>query len=656
MCRRATGVGGTNLTRYDKAIADAKTLHQSSIKRIKDFMCKWHTDPCCSIQCCRCFTYVEIEQAYLAHIYAHRGDKLRVQEWLHNQVLNSCTVKVDPTTLKNTISQSTFKVLGRDVCPALFKCVYKTGNSTVSDIRKSLQSGTMVQLYSLGAKNTRENVQAAATTMMNEFQDRLAAVCEIRPNNLAEDADFVTELRDATEISNSQMDYNEKRVFPCCYSWVSLYNEYLNENALNYAHIQDETGTFSYNHFRTTFKSRYPNIVFLSKDSTAFKCKICSALRTMLNGAIRQGDRLRIEGHIKTHTHNFRRAREHYANTIHRCILNFKVFKELSVVIDGMDQNKCLFPRLTNRYDLPQDAQIKFHLIGALVHGLGFQGHLFQSKKWTRCASDTNITVLVRTIYWSMKATGQTKLPDILHLQLDNCVKENKCNEFYAFLYYLVYIGAFKEIYASYCVVGHTHIDIDQVFSRLSCRLRKGHVTFTEFMAAMQDSYTYMGRKAEIERVEHVAHWGHAVHPHFVDVLNGITEPLLFKIHRADPDEAASTQISYKSHCEKLEWKGNLELLSAHTPMPWATEGNNDECLQCFDVTGIPDASGDEIMTRFNQHIKPNIDVNRLPDVRREWQSWADSEDAWALRLCAECSERRRQLRSVSTTLCTYDS
>jgi hypothetical protein len=483
---------------------------------------------------------------------------------------------------------------------------------------------------------------------MHEYQDRVAALSEIRPNNLSEDDDKTNELREITEVTDSQMDMNERRVFPCCSSWVSFYGEYLNENALKYSHLQDELGTFTYNHFRTTFQRRYPNITFLGKDSTAFKCKVCSKLRTQISGATRQGDRLLIEGHIKAHTDHFRRARNNYAETILRCITNFKIFREISVVIDGMDQNKCLFPRLTNRFDLGHENQIKFHLIGALVHGLGFQGHLFQSKKWTRCSSDTNITVLIRTLSWAMRATGQTKLPDILHLQLDNCVKENKCNEFFAFLFYLVYIGAFKEIYVNYCVVGHTHIDIDQVFSRLSSRLRRGHLTFTEFIGAMEDSYTYLGRKAEVERVEHVANWGAAIKGHIVDSINGITMPLCFKFSRQSLDIESDTIVSYKTHCGKKAWKGELGLVSESAPMPWTTEDSNALQLICKNVTGIIDKTGKEIMSTFDEHIRPNVPPARADDVRREWVAWADSEDAWAVQLCQSCSFNRAEVRYVT--------
>jgi hypothetical protein len=216
-----------------------------------------------------------------------------------------------------------------------------------------------------------------------------------------------------------------------------------------------------------------------------------------------------------------------------------------------------------------------------------------------------------------------------------------------SFLYYLVYIGAFKEIYVNYCVVGHTHIDIDQVFSRLSGRLRRGHLTLTEFMAAMQDSYTYLGRKAEIERLEHVAHWGHAINDYTIDKLNGITEPLCFRFQRETDDITSPVTVSYKAHCEKKSWKGNLCLVAEDAPLPWQTVGCTN-ILGVLDVTGIRDGTGDEIMSRFENKIIPHVPEDRHTDVRSEWQSFADSEAKWAEDLCAECSRHRSAVRIVS--------
>jgi hypothetical protein len=649
-CFSGTGPGGNKQARYDKAVIKAQQRISIIVAKIESFTTAWGNNRCCRHECYKAFGTDEILQLHLAHHYTIKNKTNYHKPWLQSQISNSCTLVSDDITGIKTLSKSSFKISGVDVCPQVFKCIYFVGHDQFNQCRKNCLNGILVVDHTQhNVLSKRNDMHTSKTMILHEFQDRMAACSEVMPNSLTEDNDGVQEIREHTEITDSQMNYNERRVFPCCFTWMSLHTEYVNETSVKYSHLQDEIGTVTYNHFRESFKSRYPNISFLNKDSTAFKCKKCSELRTKLAGATHAGDRLIIESYIKLHTIHFRRARDYYATTIQRCIVDFHVFKELSIVIDGMDQNKCLFPRVTNRFDLAQEDQIKFHLIGSLVHGLGFQGHLLQSRKWTRCASDTNITVLIRTISWVMKITGQIKLPEILHLQLDNCVKENKCNEFFAFLHYLVYIGAFKEIYVNYCVVGHTHIDIDQVFSRLSSRLRRGHLTLTEFMAAMMDSYTYLGRKADIERLEHVAHWGHSMEQNnmMIDKLNGITEPLCYRFRR-DLDTADNpVRISYKFHSGKAAWKGSLELLKDTLPTPWAT----DVCcepLQVLDVTGIRDGTGDEIMKRFEEKISIHVPHARVGDVRREWQAFADAENAWAHVLCQQCSRLRSLVREVT--------
>lgn len=53
-----------------------------------------------------------------------------------------------------------------------------------------------------------------------------------------------------------------------------------------------------------------------------------------------------------------------------------------------------------------------------------------------------------------------------LHLQLDNCVGENKNNIVLAFIGGLVAAGVIGSAEVCFLIVGHTHIKIDQVFSR----------------------------------------------------------------------------------------------------------------------------------------------------------------------------------------------
>lgn len=63
--------------------------------------------------------------------------------------------------------------------------------------------------------------------------------------------------------------------------------------------------------------------------------------------------------------------------------------------------------------------------------------------------------------------------PRKLYLQLDNTGRQNKSKYLFAYLGWLVQTGQAMEVYVSFLPVGHTHEDIDQLFSRLSEYLRK---------------------------------------------------------------------------------------------------------------------------------------------------------------------------------------
>jgi hypothetical protein len=55
--------------------------------------------------------------------------------------------------------------------------------------------------------------------------------------------------------------------------------------------------------------------------------------------------------------------------------------------------------------------------------------------------------------------------PSVLHLQFDNCSHENKNKYMLAYCHWLVFNQVFRSITISFLLVGHTHEDIDQMFS-----------------------------------------------------------------------------------------------------------------------------------------------------------------------------------------------
>jgi hypothetical protein len=65
------------------------------------------------------------------------------------------------------------------------------------------------------------------------------------------------------------------------------------------------------------------------------------------------------------------------------------------------------------------------------------------------------------------------RLPPILHMQLDNCWKDNKSYYVLCFWSLLVAKGIFEEVFVSFLLVGHTHEDIDTTFGRWSMKLHE---------------------------------------------------------------------------------------------------------------------------------------------------------------------------------------
>jgi hypothetical protein len=64
-------------------------------------------------------------------------------------------------------------------------------------------------------------------------------------------------------------------------------------------------------------------------------------------------------------------------------------------------------------------------------------------------------------------------LPPTLHVQLDNCAKDNKCRYVFCFWSLLVAKEIFKEVFVSFLMVGHTHDDIDASFGRWNMKLHE---------------------------------------------------------------------------------------------------------------------------------------------------------------------------------------
>lgn len=74
---------------------------------------------------------------------------------------------------------------------------------------------------------------------------------------------------------------------------------------------------------------------------------------------------------------------------------------------------------------------------------------------------------------------------------MDNCTRENKNKYMLGYLEILVAWGVFTEVHASFLPLGHTHTDIDQLFSRTATRLHThSAVTLKDLQEELKLAYT----------------------------------------------------------------------------------------------------------------------------------------------------------------------
>ena len=135
------------------------------------------------------------------------------------------------------------------------------------------------------------------------------------------------------------------------------------------------------------------------------------------------------------------------------------------MIIDFMDSNKTKNPHLLHR-SRSDPEPLKLRLGGVIAHGqaqeeFGYIVFEFSSE------ANVCLNVLLRTLE-KLSGGDLKNLPRHLHVQMDNSGKENKNNMMHGFLAALVQLDYFDVVDSSYLLVGHTHEDIDGMFSRSS--------------------------------------------------------------------------------------------------------------------------------------------------------------------------------------------
>ncbi|XP_070568131.1 uncharacterized protein [Ptychodera flava] len=216
-----------------------------------------------------------------------------------------------------------------------------------------------------------------------------------------------------------------------------------------------------------------------------------------------------------------------------------------------------------------------------------------------------------------------------LHAQFDNCYRENK-NKFVLCLgSLLVEYAIFEEVFFNFLPVGHTHEDVDQMFSKIAEKLFRSDVyTISDLMSTVVDSYSPNINATLVGSLFNIKEW---LEPHMSGTFGGHSKPHSFRFKTVD----GKVRMHYRKW-SNLPWKPEtddnfeeskglicLKTVPSLEDIPdWV-----QPCLEKMDVDAIkkdiperykhrlPDSAIQE-WRKFFENVK---DYEKVPEERQNW-------------------------------------
>jgi len=218
------------------------------------------------------------------------------------------------------------------------------------------------------------------------------------------------------------------------------------------------------------------------------KCSTCKSFEEKLLAVknANQVELAKIEAEFRGHVFLQQFERRAYA---YKQMLAYSESKEfLSCIIDSSTQFPYHVPYTRDQFkDLDSSGTLKQSLTA--VHFHGRDTYIYPYSKFVNGGSNWTIQCLLEALSSEASKEGHVNFPRTWFIQMDNCSGENKNKFVFAFLSTLVAKGYFDTIVVSFLPTGHTHEDVDQLFSILAARLRVNgiHLSREEFDALLKD-------------------------------------------------------------------------------------------------------------------------------------------------------------------------
>ena len=269
--------------------------------------------------------------------------------------------------------------------------------------------------------------------------------------------------------------------------------------------------------------------------------------------------------------------------------------KVLHLVFDG-----------PNGYDLPHITpvsketsnlfRISVDAVGTINHSSGCRDYIFFLKQYKK-NPNLILTCFYLHIVQHLETTGSH--PPVLWLQADNCIKENKNRWMLGFCEWLVHKGLFQEIMISMLPPGHTHIDVDQMFSTFSKWLDTHSIhSLSDLLSSVDSAYRGDSTKPTAFFLPTVYNFIGFFAP-FMRDLGGLNTAHVFLICK-QPNGLVGIKVK-KWHSVDSKWLG--------------ADSNPNDWFSCFNKGQYPPG--------FPGEVAPlPLEDNMTEDILSKWRKW----------------------------------
>jgi hypothetical protein len=385
--------------------------------------------------------------------------------------------------------------------------------------------------------------------------------------------------------------------------------------ARDFIQLENVKIKYFYKLWKTEFRH-----VFVRKHSSVGHCETCVTYKARIEACKTHHDRIILRALKSKHIQEVRRERRCYHGIREAAVVNPEL--HLSLIIDGMDQNKTTLPRFKRATNSDEGRErLKVHVTGVLCHGQKTKAYVFTS--FPDVASDSNLTI--QCLMAVFADIGFENLPRNLYIQMDNTSRENKNYFILRFFAFLVDQGIFEKVQISFLPVGHTHEDVDQMFGCFSRALKLTTVTSLEKLhSVLEGAFSPTPKIFHLTAIGNYRDWiDDPIYQSGDWKLTGIDLPHAFVMTLVDSKVA----LRYKL------WQAHEVWLPA-VPLK----------VLSYIPTTIPRVLSNRIIDVAGIRQTLNISTQRIPqDQMQQLTNTLDSIETRQQLMCRTCKELRKE-------------